>query len=84
MQNIAKSNEKQNQDQDSEFIETEFGTRSISSQNFSKIVALPKQALANCGTDKKMKVKVSLVQGNGEKFLKLTPMCFSEEEDDLV
>ena len=75
-----KSNSKKQQNQASEFIETDFGTRTISSQNFSKIVALPKQALANCGSDKNMKVNVRLVQGKGERFLKLTPICAKKEK----
>ena len=56
-------------------VETDFGTRTISNQNFSKMVALPKQALANCGTEETMQVNVKLVDDNGEKYLKLTPIC---------
>jgi len=50
---------------------TDFGTRQISQQNFSRIVALPKLALQNCGIDSQVSVK--LIQQNGEKFLKLSP-----------
>lgn len=50
---------------------TTFGTRKISNQNFSKVIALPKIALANLGT-KTTNLKVELVQENGEKFLKLS------------
>ena len=78
--NGVKPIKKQDQNQASEFIETDFGTRKISTQNWSKIVALPKQALANCNPDNNMKVKVSLVQGKGEKYLKLTPTCAKNEE----
>lgn len=60
---------------DNEPAVIDFGMRKISSQNFSKIVALPKTALKNCGDDKSMQVKVQLVQQNGEKYLKLTPTC---------
>jgi len=60
-------------------VETDFGTRAISNQNFSKMVALPKQALANCGTGKTMRVNVKLVDDNGERFLKLTPICQKEK-----
>ncbi len=51
---------------------TDFGNRKVSQQNFSKIVALPKTALDNCGitTD----VNVKLVQFDGEKFLTLSPV----------
>ena len=45
----------------------DFGNRAISSQNFSKIVALPKTALINCGVESTM-VNVKLVQDNGEKY----------------
>ena len=52
-------------------IETDFGQRQVSHQNFSRIVALPKIALQNCGI--KSQVSVTLVQQNGEKFLKISP-----------
>jgi len=55
----------------SEQIETDFGQRQVSHQNFSRIVALPKIALQNCGI--KSQVSVTLVQQNGEKFLKISP-----------
>ena len=58
----------------------DFGNRKISNQNFSKMVALPKDALRNCGVDKVMSVNVKLVQENGEKFLKLTPVCTPKGE----
>jgi len=53
-----------------EFI-TDYGLRQVSHQNFSRIVALPKLALQNCGIDSQVSVK--LIQQNGEKFLKLSP-----------
>ncbi len=52
-------------------VETDFGIRQVSHQNFSRIVALPKLALQNCGIDSQVSVK--LIQQNGEKFLKLSP-----------
>jgi len=55
-----------------ESIETDFGQRQVSHQNFSRIVALPKIALQNCGI--KSQVTVTLVQQNGEKFLKISPV----------
>ncbi len=58
----------------------DFGNRKISNQNFSKMVALPKDALRNCSNDKVMSVNVKLVQQNGEKFLKLTPVCVPKGE----
>jgi len=57
----------------------DFGNRAVSNQNYSKMIALPKTALKNCSIDKIMKVNVKLVQNNGEKFLKLTPVCAPKE-----
>ena len=56
----------------SEPMITDFGNRTISSQNFSKIVALPKTALINCGIEATM-VNVKLVQEKGERYIKLSP-----------
>ena len=55
----------------SEPVVTDFGIRKVSQQNFSKIVALPKIALTNCGIETQVNVK--LVQSGKEKFLKLSP-----------
>lgn len=51
---------------------TDFGTRKISSQNFSKVIALPKIALDNLGTTV-TNLRVELVQKGNERFLKLSP-----------
>ena len=61
---------------------TDFGSRKVNTQNFSKTVVLPKQALSNCGCNLKddLKVVVQLVQRDGEKFIKLIPMCASDDE----
>lgn len=59
---------------------TDFGNRTISSQNFSKIVTLPKTALTNCGSQETAKVNVKLVQDNGERYIKLTPICQTDKE----
>lgn len=53
----------------------DFGNRKISNQNFSKMIAIPKDALRNCGDGKAMTVNVKLVQQNGESYIKLTPHC---------
>jgi len=50
---------------------TDWGIRQVSHQNFSRIVALPKLALQNCGIDSQVSVK--LIQQNGERYLKLSP-----------
>ena len=60
----------------------DFGKRTISNQNFSKMVALPKQALANCGGEAAKHVDVSLVQDRNERYLKLRPICKPVEDDD--
>ena len=61
---------------------TDFGNRTISSQNFSKIVTLPKTALTNCGSDETTKVNVKLVQDKGERYIKLTPICQTKEMEE--
>ena len=66
------SNTNQSTKGSSRILVTDFGERSIHDQNFSKIVALPKVALANCGDVSRVNVK--LVQENGIKYLKLTPV----------
>jgi len=57
---------------------TDFGLRQLNQQNFSRTVVLPKTALQNCGCnldDKNIKVNVTLVQKDDEKFIKVTPVC---------
>ena len=65
---------------------TDFGSRQLNTQNFSKTVVLPKTALSNCGCnlDEDVKVNIKLVQKGKEKFLKLTPVCANEttEKED--
>lgn len=68
---------KKNADSNQEPMVTDFGTRTISTQNFSRIVALPKTALTNCGKES-TKVNVKLVQQDGERFIKLTPIAERE------
>jgi hypothetical protein len=72
---MVRKNTKRKPDSDSKPVITEFGTRKISNQNFSKLVALPKTALMNCGNSTTTQVDVKLVQQNGERFIKLTPIC---------
>ena len=72
----------QKPDSDSKPMVTDFGIRKISNQNFSKMVALPKTALMNCGNTDTTEVDVKLVQQNGEKFIKLTPICDTKKESD--
>lgn len=63
---------------------TDFGQRQINQQNFSRTVVLPKTALQNCGCnldDKDLKVNVTLVQKDGERFIKITPICETDGKD---
>jgi len=62
---------------------TDFGDRQLNKQNFSRTVVLPKTALKNCGcdlNDKNIKVNVSLVQKNDERFIKVVPICTGTKE----
>ena len=64
---------------------TDFGSRQVNRQNFSRTVVLPKTALENCGCnldDRDIKVNVSLVQKDDVKFIKLTPICETQESKD--
>jgi len=63
---------------------TDFGERKINTQNFSKTVVLPKTALKNCGCelDEDLKVNVQLVQEGENKFIKLIPVCGTNDEDN--
>ncbi|MBM3911015.1 MAG: hypothetical protein FJ356_05145 [Thaumarchaeota archaeon] len=69
-----------NQSNNSEPAVIDFGQRRISDQNFSKIIAIPKTALDNCGCKNANSANVKLVQENGEKFIKLTPLECSPKE----
>ena len=81
--NTGKNQAKKQVQNPSEF-EVDFGNRKIASQNFSKLVTLPKEALANCGcnvNDKNIQMDVKLVQKDGEKYIKLTPVCNTDTEE---
>ena len=65
-------NKKYCNDVDKSPLVIDFGTRTVSTQNFSRIVALPKAALTNLGKDVRQ-LNIELVQTDTEKFLKLTP-----------
>ncbi len=57
-----------------ETLVIDFGTRAISNQNSSKIIAIPKTALANFGSKEIKKVNVKLIQSNGIKVIQLSPV----------
>lgn len=59
---------------------TDFGKRAIVNQNFSKLVALPKTALINCGEF--TEVRVQLVQEEDSKYIKLVPIQARGGETD--
>ena len=52
----------------------DFGIRKIRKQQFSYTIALPLIALKNCTDGRFTKFSVKLIQENGERFLKLTPV----------
>ena len=80
----AKSLHKSKPDEESEFIETDFGDRKVSHINQSRMIALPKMALQNaCGTSDGLTMSISLVQKGKEKFLKLVPICNDIDEEDI-
>ena len=79
---IAQKNDKNASEQDE--MVTDFGERKVNTQNFSKTVVLPKIALENCqcnGIEVKS-VDVHLVQNNGEKFIKLVPICVTPDKEE--
>ncbi|KAG2477970.1 MAG: hypothetical protein NPMRTH1_820007 [Nitrosopumilales archaeon] len=51
-----------------------FGIRVISNRNSSKTIALPKTALKNLSDGRFSKLSIQLIDENGNKFLKLTPV----------
>ena len=55
-------------------IITDFGFRKISSQNFSKIVTLPKAPLKNFKGEEAKIVRIFFVKNDKEQFFKLTPI----------
>ena len=63
---------------------TDFGSRKINVQNFSRTVVLPKNALSNCGCnlDEDVMVDVQLVQKGDEKFIKLIPICDQSDDEN--
>ena len=66
-------------------FETDFGERKVSHINQSRMIAIPKMALQNaCGTTDGLSMNVSMVQDDGEKYLKLTPICESKIDDEDV
>lgn len=53
---------------------TDFGTRKVSQQNFSKIVTLPKAPLKNFKGEEAKFVRIFFVKNDKEQFFKLTPI----------
>lgn len=78
---VTKPNARRKAVDNKEPVVIDFGTRAVSSQNFSKIVALPKHALVNCGIESG-RVRVQLVQQRGEKFIKLSPERTGAAKDE--
>jgi len=59
----------------------DFGSRKILSQNHSKLVTIPKTALLNWNKQEAKFVNVSLVQENGQRYIKLTPLHKTDLEE---
>lgn len=78
------SKNKLNEESD-DFFETDFGDRKVSHINQSRMIAIPKMALQNaCGTTDGLSMNVSMVQEDGEKYLKLSPICESKIDDEDI
>ena len=62
----------------------DFGDRQLNRQNMSRTVVLPKTALKNCGCDldeDDAKVNVSLVERDDEKFIKISPISSTADDE---
>ena len=68
----------------SQFVETDLGTRALNKQNKNKTIVVPRVALENCGLEDSDEMQVTLVQStNGEKFIKLSaPKDNSQKGDE--
>ncbi len=63
----------------------DFGDRQLNRQNKSRTVVLPKTALKNAGFDldeEDERVNISLVEHDGEKFIKISPVIEEKDDDD--
>jgi len=58
---------------DEKFV-VDFGIRKLYNHKFSTVISLPRYAIKNCGDSEFQKVSVKLVNENGEKYLKLSPV----------
>lgn len=64
----------------------DFGDRQLNRQNASRTVVLPKTALKNCGFDldgDDVRVNVSLVERDDEKFIKISPVTKTKDDEDV-
>jgi len=62
---------------------TDFGERKVNTQRSSKTVVIPKIALKNCGfdLDDDARVNISLVKRGDEKFIKISPILETVDDD---
>ena len=63
----------------------DFGDRQLNRQNMSRTVVLPKTALKNAGfdlDDDDVRVNVSLVENDDEKFIKISPITETKDDED--
>lgn len=62
-----------------EFKITDYGLRKVLSQNFSKLVTIPKDVLIDTRTNQKAKcVNVQWIQEKDANYIKLTPIFETE------
>jgi len=58
----------------------QFGIRSVSEQNYSKILCIPRQALLNLGSPRYF--EVALIMQGDQKFIKLTPIAEKKKGEE--
>ena len=66
----------------------DFGEKRVPRQNYSRVLTLDKKLLENCGCDtspdSEIKAKVELVKRPDGDFIKVTPFCENEMENEPV
>jgi DNA-binding transcriptional regulator YiaG len=67
--------------QDLTTLEIDFGRRKVTSQHFSRVIVIPKEALLNWNKQEANFVNVKLIEENGSRFIKLTPIYHDSAEE---
>ncbi len=78
---FGKKSQRHTKQDDNQKLITDFGTRKILSQNFSRLVVIPKVALLNCGLREASLVNIKLVQENDTKYIVITPIHNADLEE---